>query len=76
MNGPVDLNYARSIAAISLPLQDRYNVFQLQNDKQVFLKSFVHYEDAVAYAKQWAMGCVVRIGDNEWMWDNYPKQNV
>lgn len=76
VNGAVDLNYARSIAAIRVSLEDQYNVFQKQNDKEVFLRSFVNYDDAVAYAKQWAMGSVVRISDNQWMWDNFPKQQA
>lgn len=73
VNGHVDLSYARSLDAISQSLKPQYNVFQKQNDKQVLLKSFVDQTDAVNYAKQWELGSVVRISDNEWIWDNYPK---
>lgn len=72
VNGYVDLSYARSLEAITQSLKPQYNVYQKQNDQQVFLQSFVDQTDAINYAKQWEMGSVVRISDNEWIWDNYP----
>jgi len=67
VNGGVDMNYARSLDAIRQSLKPQFNVYQ--NDK--FLRSFVNQADAVSYAKQWENASVVRISDNEWIWDNY-----
>ncbi|WP_165898148.1 N-acetylmuramoyl-L-alanine amidase [Tumebacillus sp. BK434] len=50
----------------------QYNVFQ----RQTFLKSFVTFNEAVAYAKLWDHSSVVKIAGNLWLWDNYPRFHV
>jgi N-acetylmuramoyl-L-alanine amidase CwlD len=51
---------------------NQYNVFQYDR----YLKSFVTYEEALAYAKLWDHSSIVRIHGNVWVWDNYPKYRV
>ncbi|ARU62699.1 hypothetical protein CBW65_18235 [Tumebacillus avium] len=50
----------------------QYNVFQ----RNTYLKSFVSYNEAVAYAKLWDHSSVVKIAGNLWLWDNYPRFQV
>lgn len=50
----------------------QYRVYQ--NDK--LLKEFTTSQKAIAYAKTFSYSHVEKIGNREWVWDNFPKYKV
>lgn len=49
-----------------------FSVYQSGN----FVQSFSNLDDAVDFAKGFTLACVIRKGNERWVWDNYPQFSV